>query len=29
MHGSRIQAEELTASEICNFWCSKPLGTFE
>lgn len=29
MHGSRIQAEEMTTSEICNFWCSKPLGTFE
>lgn len=29
VRGSRIQAEEVTASEICNFWYSKPLGTFE
>jgi len=26
---SRIQADDVTTSEIHNFWCSKPLRTFE
>jgi len=29
VHGSRIQAEDVTGLEVCNFWCSKPLRTFE
>jgi hypothetical protein len=29
VHGSRIQAEDVTTLVICNFWCSKPLCTFE